>query len=210
MTLMENKAMGLPKLKPQYTVDDYLRIERAAKERHEYLDGVIYAMAGESLNHGKVSMNVAASFHSQLKGTPCQTLTKDTKVRSGPTLTAGETSRVLFSYPDIVVVCGEPNCLDAKTDVILNPTAIAEVLSASTEAFDRGEKFDRYQSWNPTLKDYLLISQDQPRIEHFTREADRSWSYHRYTGLDSAVAISSISCTLKLADVYDRVVFAEE
>jgi len=94
--------------------------------------------------------------------------------------------------------------------VILNPTAIVEVLSPSTEAFDRGEKFNRYQSWNPTLKEYLLVSQDRAQIEHFSRQADGGWSYHRFTGLETAVAIPSIGCALKLADVYDRVVFAKE
>jgi putative transcription antitermination factor YqgF len=206
----EYDAMGLPKLKTPYTVSDYLKIERAATDRHMYLDGVIYAMAGESIKHGILSTNLTAVFHNQLKGTPCLALTKDTKVRSGPTLSAGETSRVLFSYPDLLVVCGEPVFLDANSDVILNPTAIAEVLSPSTEVFDRGEKFDRYQSWNPTLKDYLLVSQDKPQVEHFARNPDGGWSYHRHTGLESVVAIPSISCTLKLADIYDRVVFTEE
>jgi Uma2 family endonuclease len=135
--------------------------------------------------------------------------TKDTKVRSGPILTAGETTRGLFSYPDILVICGEPEYHDAYRDVVLNPKVIVKVLSESTEAFDRGEKFTRLQTWNPSLTDYILISQDRPQVEHFTRQADDRWSYSRTTGLDASVVLASISCTLKLADVYERIAFGE-
>jgi Uma2 family endonuclease len=94
--------------------------------------------------------------------------------------------------------------------VVLNPKVILKILSPSTEAFDRGEKFTRLQTWNPTLTDYVLVSQDRPQIEHYTRQSDGSWSYRRTTGLDASVAIASIGCTLKLADVYDRVSFVEQ
>ena len=117
---------------------------------------------------------------------------------------SGRGTEGLFSYPDIVVVCGEPECHDALRDVILNPTVIVEVLSPATEAFDRGEKFTRYQTWNPTLSDYVLVRQDRPQIEHYHRESNGGWSYHRHAGLEASVAIESIQCTLKLADVYDR------
>jgi Uma2 family endonuclease len=203
--------MGLAqaKAKSSYTIDQYLKIERASEERHYYLDGEIYAMAGESGAHADISVNVVASLHGQLADTPCRVRTKDTKVRSGPILSVGETARGLFSYPDVLVICGEPEFHDALKDVILNPKVILEVLSQSTEAFDRGEKFTRLQTWNPSLTDYLLISQDRPQIEHFARQADGSWSYRRVTGLDAGVIIASIHCTLKLADVYKRVTFAD-
>jgi Uma2 family endonuclease len=191
------------------TVDEYLTLERAAEERHEFLDGRIFAMAGESGEHGDISVNLVATLASQLKGTPCRARTKDTKVRSGPVPQPRQSTSGMFSYPDVVVICGEPEYHDAYTDVILNPTIIAEVLSPATEAFDRGEKFKRYQMWNPTLRDYLLVSQDQPQIEHYSRQGDESWSYRRYAGLESNVAIASIHCTLNLADVYDRVAFPE-
>jgi Uma2 family endonuclease len=193
-----------------YTVDEYLTIEAESEERHEYLDGHIFAMAGESGEHGDISVNIVASLANQLKGKPCRARTKDTKVRSGPTPKGRQSTNGLYSYPDIVVVCGEPEYHDAFTDVLLNPTVIVEVLSPATEAFDRGEKFARYQAWNATLTDYLLVTQDQPQIEHYTRQADNSWSYQRHTGLASQVAIPSIQCTLKLADVYDRIAFPEE
>ena len=116
----------------------------------------------------------------------------------------------LFSYPDLVVICGEPQYHDEHTDVILNPAAIIEVPSKSTESFDRGEKFHRYQVWNPTLTDYLLVSQNAPIIEHFTRQADGSWSYKIYQGLDRSLTIESIGCELRLADVYDRINFESQ
>jgi Uma2 family endonuclease len=205
----EPTPMGAPKLQPRYTVDEYLAMERAAEERHIFLDGEIIAMAGESLSHGRISVNVVISLGNQLKGTPCEALSKDTKVRSGPIPMLGRSKKGLFSYPDIVVVCGDIEFHDTHQDVILNPKVIIEILSESTEAFDRGEKFKRLQKHNPTLRDYILISQTEPSIEHFQRKAKGRWSYDVYAGLDAAVPIDSVRCVLKLADVYDRVVFPD-
>jgi Uma2 family endonuclease len=168
---------------------------------------VIYAMAGESGNHGDITVNLVVLLGSQLKGKPCRVRTKDTKVRSGPSPVTRRTMAGLYSYPDVVVICDEPDYHDAHQDVILNPTVIIEVLSESTEGFDRGEKFKRFQRWNPTLKDYLLVSQDQPQIDHFTRQADGKWTYEYTTGLSERVYVASIQCTLPLAEVYERVVF---
>ncbi len=202
--------MGAPKLQPRYTVDEYLTLERAAEERHIYLDGEIIAMAGESLSHGRISVNVVVSLGMQMKGKPCEVLTKDTKVRSGPIPMPGRSRKGLFSYPDILVVCGEIEHHDSHRDVILNPKVIIEGLSESTEAFDRGEKFERLQKHNPTLTDYILISQDKPQVEQFRRKPNGEWSYRLHSGLNASVAIVSIKCKLKLADVYDRVVFAND
>jgi Uma2 family endonuclease len=197
-------------MKFRYTTAQYLQMERSSPERHYYLDGEIRAMVGESLAHGDISVNLVATLGNQVRGTPCRVRTKATKVCSGPILSAGETTRGLFWYPDVVVICGEPEYCDNLRDVVLNPKVIVEVLSESTEAFDRGEKFRCFQIWNPTLTDYLLVSQDRPQIEHFTRQGDGSWSYRLTTGLDARVVIPSISCTLNLAEVYDRITFAEE
>jgi Uma2 family endonuclease len=194
---------------PQYTIDQYLQMERAAEERHYYFDGEVYAMAGESPAHGDITVNIVGTLVNQLKGTPCRARTKDTKVRSGPMISSGQSTRGLFSYPDVLVICGEPEHLDAAKDVVLNPKVIIEVLSKSTEAFDRGEKFTRLQTYNPTLTDYLLVSQGTPQMEHFTRQEEHRWSYCLTTGLDAKVEITSIQCTLKLADVYDRIKFPE-
>jgi len=208
--LLENPPVRVPKPLPRYTVDEYLALERAAFERHIYLDGEIIAMADESEVHGDISVNLVTTLSVQLKGKPCRVRTKDTKVRSGPVPESGKGRKGLLSYPDIAVVCGEREFHDAHKDIILNPKVIVEVLSDSTEAFDRGEKFQRYQAHNLSLQDYLLVSQNKPRIEHYQRQADGSWRYQVISGLDMSVSIVSIDCTLKLNDVYDRVEFEDE
>lgn len=199
-----------PKLEKRYTVDEYLAMERAAEERHIYLDGEIFAMAGESDWHGLITVNVIYSLEGQLRKGPCQLRTKDTKVRSGPVPESGRGTKGMFSYPDILVVCGEREFHDSHKDIVLNPKVIVEVLSKSTEAFDRGEKFTRLQQYNPTLTDYILISQDKPQVEHFQRKSEGGWGYDIHAGLDAVASIDSIKCTLKLADVYDRVTFPPE
>lgn len=195
--------MGALKLQSRISVEEYLRRERASRERHEYLDGQVSAMAGETGEHGDITMNIAGILWAQLKGTPCRARVKDTKVRSGKKHVKGKAG--LFSYPDIVVICGDPEYHDEHRDVIVNPKAIIEVLSESTEAFDRGEKFTRFQKWNPTLSDYVLVSQTTAQVEHFSRQKDGKWSYELHTGLDAVVRIKSIGCTLNLAEVYDRI-----
>jgi len=193
---------------PLYSTEEYLAFERKALERHEYLDGFIYAMAGESPLHADISANLVGLVHEQLRDSPCRVRTKDTKVRSGPT--QRRSLKGLFSYPDVVVICGEPQYHGEHRDVVINPTVIIEVLSESTEARDRGVKFHRYQTWSPTLTDYVLVSQIAPIIEHFERRPDGSWSYHVYDKIEESLTIKSINCALKLSDVYARIVFPEE
>jgi Uma2 family endonuclease len=199
--------MAVPESKLVLTIEEYLTIERESEERHEYLDGRIYAMAGESPEHATICTNLVISIGAQLKGTSCQVWSKDTKVRSGPAPAVRTAKRGLFSYPDLVIVCGAPDFHDHHRDVVTNPKVIIEVLSPSTEAFDRGEKFLRYHNWNQTLTDYLLVAQTQPYIIHFTRRPDGSGTYQFYVGLEQCLHINSINCTLKLADIYDRIVF---
>jgi Uma2 family endonuclease len=199
--------MSMPKYEPTYTVDQYLEIDRASDERYVYLDGEIFLMAGESPAHGDISVNIVVSLGGQLIDSPCRLRSKDTKVRSGETPLLGHSTKGMFSYPDVVVICAEPEYHDAIRDVILNPTAIVEVLSPGTEAFDRGEKFERLWKYNPSLTDYVLVSQDRAHLEHFTRQADGGWSLHYYDGLKAVVTIPSIRCTLSLAEVYRRIVF---
>lgn len=192
---------------PIYTIDEYLKIDRASDERHVYLDGQIFMMAGESDAHGDISVNVVVSLGGQLLDSPCRVRTKDTKVRSGETPMLGWSTKGMFSYPDIVVICGEPEYHDSFKDVVLNPSTIVEVLSPTTEGFDRGEKFQRYQKFNPSLTDFLLVAQDKPQVEHYARQADGRWTYDIHEGLDAHVVIASIGCQLNLTDVYRRVVF---
>ncbi len=207
--------MALAKLKKHfekiYTVDEYLRLERESVERHEYFDGEIILMAGESDNHGIVSVNITSEIHRQLKGKECQARVKDAKIKSGGFApNAGKSMKGMFSYPDLVVICGEVEHHDKKKDVILNPNVIVEVLSESTEIYDRNDKFTRYKMFNETLTDYILISQDKPQIEHFVRQEDNSWKMYTYIGLDKICRIESIECELKLVEIYDRIEFSKK
>ncbi|MGE0103800.1 MAG: Uma2 family endonuclease [Blastocatellales bacterium] len=202
--------MALPESEINLTIDDYLTLERKSEERHEYLDGFVFDMAGESPEHGTICMNLAVSIGSQLKGSRCQAWSKDFKVRSGPVPDNKRRTKGLYSYPDLVVFCGEPEFHDEHRDVLTNPVVVIEVLSPATEAFDRGEKFHRYQNWNPTLTDYVLVSQSMPVIEHFSRLQDGGWSYHVYQDLGDSLTIHSIACTLNLAEVFDRIEFQPE
>jgi Uma2 family endonuclease len=201
--------MAIQRTRLYFTVEEYLAIERQSEDRHEYLDGQIYAMAGESDAHGEICANLAGLLYAQLRGTPCRMRLKDTKVRSGP-IPHPRSTKGLFSYPDLVVICGERLFHDEHQDVILNPTVIIEVLSASTENFDRVEKFHRYGLWNPTLSDYVLVSQTQPLIEHFVRQPDGGWLLHIYSSSEQRLFIASINCELRLPDVYERVEFPPE
>lgn len=203
--------MALPQEQLLFTETEYLAFERKAEERHEYLDGHIYLMAGESGAHGDICVNLTVSIGQQLKGTRCRVRSKDTKVRSGPRPASPRYPKGLYSYPDLVVICGEPQYLDEHEDVIVNPTVIIEVLSESTEAFDRGEKFLRYRMWSPTLTDYVVVAQNKPWIEHYARDGEGTW-FIAASIIDPAgsVRLASIDCTLHLNEVYDRVVFPPE
>jgi Uma2 family endonuclease len=151
--------MGLAKLQSEgkHSFEEYLEIERQAEERNEFIDGEIYAMAGESIEHSIVNANLFAEVVFRLKGKNCRAFSPNMKVQSGHYFNQKKTSKGLSSYPDLVVVCGEPEFIDDKKDVLTNPKVIFEVISPSTEAFERGEKFSRYRAWNPTLTDYILV-----------------------------------------------------
>ncbi|HVF27794.1 MAG TPA: Uma2 family endonuclease [Pyrinomonadaceae bacterium] len=191
----------------RYTVEEYLRMERAADVRHEYLDGEIFEMSGETVSHGRISSNIIISLGGQLRGKGCDVFTKDMKVRSGALPSPRRVMKGLFSYPDVVIVCGPPQTHDEYTDILLNPQVIIEVLSEATEAFDRGEKFQRYREHLPSLTDYILVAQVRAYVEHFTRKSAGRWELVSYEGTDSALDLSSLDCRLQLAEVYDRVEF---
>ena len=201
--------MSLPRSEIGFSIDEYLAIDRASEKRYEYLDGEIYAMAGESPAHGDICTNLTWLLHGQLKDGPCHLFSKDTKVRSGPTPKLRR-KEGLFSYPDIVVVCEEMRFHDEHQDVLLNPCVIIEVASPNTEEFDRGDKWLRYQKWLPELTDYLMVAQARPQVERYSRRPDVQWVYSVTNELAESVYLESINCTLKLSDIYARVVFPEE
>jgi Uma2 family endonuclease len=199
--------MGLPQIQALYSFDEYLALEREEEFRHEFLDGQIYAMAGESLEHSTICFNLATALGGQLRGKSCRGLSPNMKILSGK-YAPGQT-KGLFSYPDVSVVCGEPKFHDERRDVLLNPTLIVEVLSPSTELFDRGEKFHRYRSHLESLQNYLLVSTGFPMVELFQRQSDGLWLYSTTVGLDGRIALPAIGCELALADIYERVEFPE-
>ncbi len=191
--------MALPKTKSWFSPDEYLALERQSSTKHEYLDGQIYAMAGASPTHNQICFNTTVAVGVQLKGTTCVGYTSDQKIRTD--------LMDLFSYPDLTIVCGAPQFHDNQKDVILNPTVIIEVLSPKTEEYDRNEKFIRYQNLK-SLTDYILISQTRPAVEHFARQKGRrQWLYTLENEMQAEIAIASVGCRLRLADIYDRVVF---
>ncbi len=182
--------------KPRFAPEEYLEMERKAAYKSEYHDGEIFAVAGASEGHISIVGNLMYLLVGQFKGRDCKAYSNDMKVRA--------TATGLFTYPDVVVLCGEPRFNDQHKDALMNPRVIIEVLSDSTEAYDRGNKFEHYRSIE-SLSDYLLVAQDRPDIEHLVRQPDQKWLYSANKGIDARVEIPSINCVLLLAEVYDKV-----
>ena len=172
--------------------DEYLARESEAEYKSEYVDGVVHAMAGASPLHNLIALNVGAELRSGLRGGPCLAYASDLKVATP--------NRKRLSYPDASVICGEPALVEGRKDVVTNPTVLIEVLSEGTAGYDRGPKFLAYQSI-PGLQEYVLVSQDEPRVECYRRQGD-GWFYTRVEGLDGALRLHSVGCELKLSEVY--------
>ncbi len=166
--------------KQTWTVEQYLEMERASEEKHEFLDGEIYLMSGASGNHNLVMGNTYASLHAQLRKRPCLVYPSDQRVRVNDT--------GLYTYPDISIVCDPPLWTDDRRDTLLNPTVIVEILSPSTESYDRGKKFQHYRALE-SLREYVLIAQDSPRIERYIRQADNQWLLADAIGLEATIAL---------------------
>ncbi len=182
------------------TLSEYLTMERQNVYKSEFWDGEVFAMAGANETHNLIVLNVGSEFRSQLKGRACKVYPSDMRVR------IPRTSRYL--YPDVIVVCGTPQFEDDKSDTLLNPTLIVEVLSASTAAYDRGPKFSQYRTID-SLQEYLLITPDVPLIERYVRQSDtRFWLLSDAVGLDAILEVNTINCQLVLAEVYDKVAMA--
>ena len=177
------------------TPEEYLAFERKATTKHEYLNGQIVAMSGASFVHNFLTMNVANQLYNQLIEGECQVAASDMRVKV-PEIDS-------YFYPDVVVVCGEPRAEDDTFDTLLNPVLIVEVLSPSTEVYDRGEKFEHYQQIS-SLKDYILISQDEIHVEHYYRQ-ESGWLRNEFGELRDVLSLLSIGCELRLQDIYRRV-----
>ncbi len=184
------------KLKPQFTSEDYLTLERKAECKSEYFNGEIFAMAGASPQHVLIVTNVVAELRGQLKTRPCTVYSTDLRLKVSAT--------GLHTYPDVIVVCGEPQFDDDHKDTLLNPTLIVEVLSESTKNYDRGAKFEQYRMIE-SFVEYVLIAQDKRHVEHFVRQPDNRWLLSETNRLEDTLELSSIACNLMLTEVYDKV-----
>jgi len=184
--------------KKRYTPEEYLAIDRQAPFKSEYHAGEIFAMAGASEEHNIITVNLTVALGSQLRGGPCRPFAADMRVRVGPA--------DLYAYPDVVVVCGERRYADEQRDVLLNPTVIIEVLSPGTEDYDRGDKFTGYR-YLDSLQEYLLVAQDRPHVEHYTRQPDGRWLLSEAAHLEAVIHLPSLAADLALSEVYADVNF---
>lgn len=187
--------------KQYITEQEYIKFERASIGKHEYFDGQIYAMTGASRIHNLIAGNTLAMLHSQLRKKPCEIFPSDMRVKV--------TRTGLYTYPDLVIICGKPEFTDDILDTIINPLVLIEILSPSTERYDRGMKSQSYRTIE-TLQDYILIAQDQYHVEHYSRQNSGQWLLQEAIGRESALTIRSIECTLALGDVYEKVAITPE
>lgn len=189
--------------KPRFTPEEYLKMERQADHKSEYYSGEIFAMAGASFPHNVLVANTVLEFGNRLRGRPCRAVTSDQRVLVKPT--------GLYTYPDVVIVCGQPQFGDDHLDTLTNPLVIIEVLSPSTELYDRGEKFAHYQRLK-SLQDFLLIAQDKCRIEHYSRrsEEEGQWLLTVLDDMQAVIRIASVDVELTLSGIYEGVEFASD
>jgi len=175
-----------------------LRRERQAEYKSEYLNGEIFAMGGASETHNLIAGNIFGELRQQLKERSCRAYVSDMRVK---------VSQVgLYTYPDVVVVCGEAEFEDNEVDTLLNPTILIEVLSPSTERYDRIAKTSYYRTID-SLAEHLLVAQNEMRLEQYVRQPNGEWLLCEYVTLDSAAQLTSIDCSLLLSDVYDKITF---
>ena len=178
------------------TMEQYLELERAATGKHEFIDGDIVAMSGGTPRHSIITVNIGGHFHSQLKGTGCVPFSPDVKVYVARSK--------MIAYPDVTIVCGDPEFLDSKRDVIKNPTVMVEVLSPSTKNHDRGEKATLYRLM-PSVQEFLLVGQDPVFVEYNRRLADGTWQIIIYQALSDEIRLDSIRCTLPVSEIYSNI-----
>lgn len=189
---------ALPQDPIRMTQTEYLAFERASEIKHEYSNGQVYAMTGASEAHNLICVNLITALKTQLRSRPCKVYPSDMRLQV--------TASGLYTYPDVSVICGPARFADDKRDTLLNPTVLIEILSSSTEGYDRGKKFQHYREL-PSLREYLLVAQDSPRIERYLLPEEGAWTLTDTNGLSAELVLPSIGCALALADVYDLVTF---
>jgi Uma2 family endonuclease len=183
------------------TPEEYLELERKAEYKSEYCNGEIFAMSGASRKHDVIAMQLHMLVAQHLRGKKCRSHTSDMRV-----LVA---SSGLYTYPDLSATCDEPQYADAHVDTLLNPTLVVEIVSPSTEGYDRGKKASLYRAM-PSLKELLLIAQEEYAVQLYRRQEDGRWIVLDAAGLDAAVELTSIGCTLQLGELYENVITPAE
>lgn len=178
-----------------YTPDEYFALDRGAEFKSEYRDGRIVAMTGATIEDVTLAGNMHGELRARFRGGPCRALMSDMRVQ------VGEGRR--YTYPDVTAVCGEPRFMDGTLDTLTNPVLIVEVLSPSTEAYDRGEKFLHYRTIE-SLQEYVLVAQDRVLVERFVRARD-GWNLWTFTDLDADLELTSVGCSIPLRDIYENV-----
>ena len=179
---------------PIITEQGYLELDRAARYKSEFVDGAVYAMSGGTLRHSSLAARLIGYFSRQLDGKKCFVLTSDARIR---TPKSGS-----YFYPDLSIICGEPEAYKDDKDLLVNPTVIVEVLSPSTSDYDHGKKFMHYREI-PTLQDYLLVHTEEILVEQYTRQSDGMWLLSDHPGPDAIVSLSSINCALHPGPIYE-------
>lgn len=180
--------------------EEYLKIERASEIRHEYYNGEMFAMSGASRAHNVIAGNIFAEFRAQFRNRDCESYQSDMRVKVD--------CKGLYTYPDVVATCDSPTFEDEELDTLINPRVIVEVLSKSTEDYDRGTKFEMYRRI-PSLRDYILVAQDRVHVEHFQRQESDRWILEDFNTREGMLLLDSIACELRVADVYTKVTFDE-
>ena len=180
--------------KTYLTPEEYLSIERQNEYKSEYIDGEMVAMVGASRRHNIITFNLAKALGRQLEGRPCEGYVNDMRVR------IVSKREYAYTYPDVAVVCGEPQFVDGQLDTLLNPTVLIEVLSESTEKYDRGKKFGLYRTIE-SLAEYVLVTQDECKVEQYVKQSDGRWLLSDHRSLDDVVELASVQCSLALREV---------
>ncbi len=186
------------KPKSYIEAEEYLEIERNAEYRSEYFNGEMFALAGTTREHNMILVNLISALSRELGDKPCQIFASDLRLKVNPT--------GLYTYPDLVVVCGEQKFEDEKFDTLLNPTLIIEILSELTEAYDRGRKFESYRQLE-SLKEYILVSSKYMKIEKFLKQMDGKWLLTEEGNMEKSIELSSINCAVRLSDIYRNIPF---
>ena len=190
--------MPLPETSRRLTEAEYLELERAALCKSEFYQGEMFAMSGGKPQHSLIATNLAREFGNRLRDRTCVAYNTDLRLKIEAT--------GLYTYPDLSVICGPLRFAEGTDDTVVNPTVIVEVLSDSTEGYDRGTKFEHYRQI-PTLQEYLLVSQKAPRIEQFIRQADGDWLLKQAAGMEKGLELPSLGIVISLAKVFAQVSF---